>query len=102
MAAEFINLDILVDYVVNTMKEDGAKVTKKQAREVLETSFEGIEGFLAEGYEVKLTKFAKFSVRPTKERTGRNPQTGELITIPASHRVSISPLGTLKGLAKTV
>jgi DNA-binding protein HU-beta len=35
-----------------------------------------------------------------KARTGRNPQTGETIQVPASNAVKLTPGATLKDIAK--
>ena len=40
---------------------------------------------MAEGQDVKLVGFGTFSVVPRKERIGRNPKTGEAVTIPAKN-----------------
>ena len=52
------------------------------------TSFELVEGFidvlkdaLAKGEDVKISGFGSFTVRTKADRRGRNPKTGEDITI---------------------
>lgn len=42
--------------------------------------------------------FGSFTVNPTAARQGRNPRTGEVIQIPAGHRVSFKPAKALKEL----
>jgi DNA-binding protein HU-beta len=54
-----------------------------EARTALEEMLGAIETQLAEGNEVRLTGFGKFSVSRRKAREGRNPQTGEPIQIAA-------------------
>ena len=44
----------------------------------------GITGALVEGEKVQLVGFGAFEVKARAERVGRNPQTKETITIPAS------------------
>ena len=46
--------------------------------------------------EVRLVGFGTFSVRKRKARTGRNPQTGDEIRIPASTTVGFKPGKNLK------
>ena len=58
--------------------------TKKAAGEQLEAILAVITEALAEGQEVSLTGFGKFSVTERAAREGRNPQTGEAIQIAAS------------------
>ena len=58
--------------------------TKKAAGEQLEAILAVITEALANGDEVSLTGFGKFSVTERAAREGRNPQTGETIQIAAS------------------
>jgi DNA-binding protein HU-beta len=49
------------------------------------------------GEEVRLTGLLTVKVADRPARTGRNPRTGESITIPAGRVVRITPGATLKG-----
>lgn len=55
-----------------------------RSKEAVEYIFDKISEFLAEGEKVQLIGFGSFEVRNRAERKGRNPQTGEAITIGAS------------------
>lgn len=46
--------------------------------------FETISNTLAKEEKIQLVGFGTFKIRERAERTGRNPQTGEQMTIPAS------------------
>ncbi len=59
-------------------------MTKKDAQKALDGMIEIITGELKSGGNVTLTGFGTFSVAERKARTGRNPQTGEQINIPAA------------------
>ena len=61
-----------------------AELSKKQATLVVNTVFDTISESLANGEKVQIIGFGGFDVRERAERKGRNPQTGEEITIPAS------------------
>lgn len=61
-----------------------AGVTKKVAEAVIDAVFGTIEETLANGDKVQLVGFGSFEVRDRAARTGRNPQSGEPITIAAS------------------
>ena len=61
-----------------------AKITKAQTEVVLDAALETIRKSVAKGDDVKLVGFGTFSRGKRKARTGRNPQTGAAITIPAS------------------
>ena len=60
------------------------KMTKAQTELVLDHCIETIKKTVSKGDDVKLVGFGTFSRGKRKARTGRNPQTGATITIPAS------------------
>lgn len=55
-----------------------------------------IAGELEKGGSVTLTGFGTFSVTSRQERDGRNPRTGEFLTIPAQKGVHFKPSTSLK------
>ncbi len=55
-----------------------------------------VQDELAAGGEVTLPGLGKFSVKETAERQGRNPATGESITIPAKHAPKFTSAKALK------
>ncbi len=59
------------------------KLTKAQTEQVLDQALETIKKTVAKGDDVKLVGFGTFSRGKRKARTGRNPQTGASISIPA-------------------
>jgi len=71
-------------------------LTKKDSEKALKATLEAIEDSLKDGNDLKLTGFGSFKVEHRKERMGRNPQTGEEITIPATRVVKFSPGKKLK------
>ncbi|AMG57808.1 nucleoid-associated protein HU-beta [Pantoea vagans] len=60
-----------------------ADISKAAAGRVLDAFMGSVSDALKEGDEVALVGFGTFSVRDRAARTGRNPQTGKEITIPA-------------------
>ncbi len=70
--------------------------SKKEAAEAVELVFEILKDTLAEGEKVKISGFGNFVVRPKRARTGRNPQTGEQITISARRVLTFKPSQVLK------
>ena len=60
------------------------KMTKAQSERVLDHCIETIKKTVSKGDDVKLVGFGTFSRGKRKARTGRNPQTGATISIPAS------------------
>lgn len=59
------------------------KCSKACANDCLNTILDEITKSLAKGKSMVLTGFGTFSVAKRKARTGRNPQTGATIKIPA-------------------
>jgi integration host factor subunit alpha len=55
--------------------------SKKEASEVVDSVFELIKQHLEQGDKVKVSGFGNFVVHGKQPRKGRNPQTGETITI---------------------
>ena len=60
-----------------------AKVTQKEAAEVLNGLVETVQKTVAKGEKVTLVGFGTFESRKRAARTGRNPQTGKEIKIAA-------------------
>lgn len=59
-------------------------LSKSDTTKAVEGVFESISTALKEGDEVRLVGFGTFSVSQRKASTGRNPRTGETMTIKAS------------------
>ena len=60
-----------------------AKVTQKEAVEVLNSFIETVQKSVSKGQKVTLVGFGTFEARKRAARTGRNPQTGKEIKIAA-------------------
>ncbi len=75
-------------------KETG--LTKKSVAEVYEAIAKTVDNALVAGESVSLSGFGIFTVKEKAAYTGRNPRTGEAVTIPASRRVTFSASKTLK------
>lgn len=69
---------------------------RKEAEEMVESILDIIKNTLASGEEVKITGFGKFVVNQKQDRTGRNPQTGEPLTITARKILTFKPSIILK------
>jgi len=79
------------------MLHDRIGFSKKEARDLVETSLDEIRAALAGGEEVKLSGFGKFELRDKPPRPGRNPKTGDEVTISARRVVNFRPSQVLKG-----
>ena len=62
-----------------------AEITKKAAEEAIDAIFASVVEALANKDKVQVIGFGTFEVRSRAARKGRNPSTGEEITIPASN-----------------
>ena len=72
------------------------ELPKAAASRALEATIEAIEGALQKGDSVALVGFGTFTVKERAARTGRNPQTGEPISIAAAKVPSFKPGKALK------
>jgi len=68
--------------IVSSVASD-AKISRREAGEIVDLVFDEIRSALQKGDEVALTPFGRFKVRQRKAREGRNPKTGATIKIPA-------------------
>ena len=81
--------------LVNAVAEK-TELTKKDAEKALNAVFASIEEALASGEKVQIVGFGTFEVRERAARMGRNPKTGEEISIPATQVPAFKPGKTLK------
>ncbi|MBF0287653.1 MAG: HU family DNA-binding protein [SAR324 cluster bacterium] len=70
--------------------------TKVDAELFLNATLGVIESTLSKGESIPLIGFGTFSVSKRSARKGRNPQTGQEISIPASNTVKFSVGSKLK------
>jgi len=75
--SESVTKAVLTDAVIESVPS----LTGKKAVAVVESIFDCICETLVKGEEVKISGFGKFSPHEKKARKGRNPKTGEPITI---------------------
>ena len=88
------------DLVDQIAASDG-KLTKAQAKQLVDGVFAAIRDAAVKGEEISLPGFGKFKVQNKPARTGRNPSTGAAIQIAASKKLSFQPAKALKdALAK--
>ena len=75
-----------------------AELTKKDAERLVEIVFESIIETLNQGEKIELRGFGSFRVRERGARRGRNPKTGEPVSIPAKRVPYFKPGKELKEL----
>ncbi len=74
-----------------------ADVSKADAERTLGAFFDHVTKATKKGEKVSWPGFGAFSTTKRAARTGRNPQTGEKVKIPASTVMKFTPSSTLKG-----
>lgn len=70
--------------------------SKKEAAEIVELVFETIKETLEAGEKIKISGFGNFVIRQKESRVGRNPQTGDEITISERKVLTFKPSQVLK------
>ncbi len=73
-----------------------ANLTNKASRDAVSSFLNGVRDSLKRGEKVVITGFGTFSIRHRAQRPGRNPKTGERITIQARKAPGFTPGKTLK------
>ena len=71
-------------------------LTKKDSAEMIEAVFSIMKSTLESGEKLKISGFGNFEVKKKNDRLGRNPQTGEAMTIAARQVLTFKPSTLLK------
>ncbi len=87
-----------VDLINKVVEKSGLK--KKDVEIAVNAVLDSISEALSEGDKVQLIGFGTFETRKRKARSGRNPQTGEAISIPESSVPAFKPGNKLKEATK--
>jgi len=78
----------------------GVKIQKVVSEKTLNSFTNSVTKALKRGDKLTLTGFGTFSVAKRRARTGRNPQTGKEIKIPATKVAKFKPGNILKSAVK--
>ena len=71
------------DLVEQVAEAIGPGITKKDCALVVDGFLNAVKRALADGDHIEIRGFGTFKVRERKERTARNPRTGEPVKVPA-------------------
>lgn len=82
--------------LISILQEETGLSSKSKAEDALNCLLDTIIGCMAEGEIVNISDFGSFRKLRTNERQGRNPQTGEQLTIPAGFRIKFKIAKKLK------
>ncbi|MFH4355051.1 MAG: integration host factor subunit alpha [Neisseriaceae bacterium] len=74
------------------------KISRNDAKLLVELFFEEIKSALAAGADVKISGFGNFQLRNKNQRPGRNPKTGQEVEISARRVVTFHSSQKLKAL----
>lgn len=71
-------------------------LSKRESADILEEVLSILKDTLETEEKIKISGFGNFEVKQKKNRRGRNPQTGESITIEARRVLTFKPSHVLK------
>lgn len=71
-------------------------LTKAQAAESVEALLKTMKSCLAGGEDLLISGFGKFNVKEKNSRRGRNPQTGQELTLDSRRVITFKPSGILR------
>lgn len=89
---------IKLDLVNAVVERLGNRISRSKAEVAVETVFDSMKRALAEGNRIELRRFGVFTVKPRKTGVGRNPRTGEQVSIPPGKAVRFKPGKELQSL----
>ncbi len=75
---------------------DRCGISKKDSIEMVDLVFSILKSTLEIGEAIKISGFGKFEIKNKHARKGRNPQTGDAITIEARRILTFKPSTILK------
>lgn len=82
------------DFIQNVSKN--LRIPQNDSAELVETLLELMKSTLASGEDLVFSGFGKFYVLEKKTRRGRNPYTGDDLTLGARRVVTFKPSGKLR------
>lgn len=75
---------------------DKCSFPRLESAQILEQVFQILKETLEKGENVKISGFGNFSIREKRPRKGRNPQTGEAVTISGRRVLTFKPGAILR------
>ncbi len=71
-------------------------ISQRNAAELVDTVFATLKNTLVDGKSIKLVQFGSLNIRDKSPRRGRNPKTGESMTISKRQMVTFRPSRQLR------
>ncbi len=81
---------------------DRLSITKNESAELADQVFELMKQVIVEEGKLKIAGFGNFEVKRKQDRRGRNPQTGEEMTITARSILTYHPSVVLKNMLNRI
>jgi len=72
--------------------------SKKESSDLLESLLSIMKNTLESGENIKIAGFGNFEIKQKKDRTGRNPHTGEHLTIEARRILTFKTSSVLRSV----
>lgn len=82
--------------IADHLSEKLGLMNKREAKDFVDVFFEKVRAALENGEQVKLSGFGNFDLRDKSPRPGRNPKTGEEVTVTARRVVTFKAGQKLK------
>lgn len=82
--------------IIKKIADKHEEFTQKEVGMIVDEMIDAIKSAIVAGDKVAIAKFGTFEVAFRDAREGRNPQTGESMTIAASKRPKFKPSKTFK------
>jgi DNA-binding protein HU-beta len=82
---------IKLNLVNGVVERLGNRVSRSKAEQAVETVFDTMKRSLARGQRIELRRFGVFNVKRRKTGVGRNPRTGQQVSIPPGKAVRFKP-----------
>ncbi len=82
--------------IIQQVYKNHENLTKAQATQSVEAFLKISKDSLISGSDLLLSGFGKFNVKDKNARRGRNPQTGDELTLDARRVVTFKPSGILR------
>ena len=69
--------------LIEKVAEQSPHISKKDTEVVVNTIFDAMTDALSQGERIEIRGFGSFQVKVREAREGRNPKTGDMVSIPA-------------------
>ncbi len=87
--------------LIEKISERVDSLTKKDTEVIINIVFNSIKDALSRGDKVEIRGFGSFSLRHRREREGRNPKTGQGVSVPAKKTPFFKPGKELRELVNS-